>query len=160
MNDHFPFPFSKMITFLCCTYHLEFSSSTYPLFRFIICFPWFTQDLLISKVSSTIIINSLHNVSSDFDLRTYNGLSSLPCISHITSFQQNNLIAWKGCPRCLHLKTKQALNSLLLLLLLLRLWQIWNQSHGLVFEYSVIFIYNFFKYKFLYFVSLNNKYLI
>ena len=25
---------------------------------------------------------------------------------------------WKGCPRCLHLKTKRALNSLLLLLLL------------------------------------------
>ena len=44
--------------------------------------------------------------------------SSLPCISHIASFRQNNLIAWKGRPRCLHLKTKRALNSLLLLLLL------------------------------------------
>ena len=41
--------------------------------------------------------------------------SSLPCISHIASFRQNNLIAWRGCPRCLHLKTKRALNSLLLL---------------------------------------------
>ena len=37
---------------------------------------WSTQDLLISKVSSTIVINSLHNVSSDFDLRTHNGLLS------------------------------------------------------------------------------------
>ena len=45
--------------------------------------------------------------------------SFLPSISHIASFRQNNLIAWKGRPRCLHLKTKQALNSLLLLLLLL-----------------------------------------
>ena len=45
--------------------------------------------------------------------------SSLPCISLIASFRQNNLIAWKGRPRCLHLKTKRALNSLLLLLLLL-----------------------------------------
>ena len=43
--------------------------------------------------------------------------SSLSCISHIASFRQNNLIAWKGRPRCLHLKTKRALNSLLLLLL-------------------------------------------
>ena len=33
-----------------------------------------TQNLLISKVSSTIVINSLHNASSDFDLRTHNGL--------------------------------------------------------------------------------------
>ena len=41
--------------------------------------------------------------------------SSLPCISHIASFGQNNSIAWKGHPRCLYLKTKQALNSLLLL---------------------------------------------
>ena len=30
------------------------------------------EDFLISKVSSAIVINSLHNVSSDFDLRTYN----------------------------------------------------------------------------------------
>ena len=37
------------------------------------------------KVSSTIVINSLHNVSSDFDLRTYNGLSSLPCILSLHS---------------------------------------------------------------------------
>ena len=40
------------------------------------------------------------------------------CISHIASFRQNNLIAWKEHPRCLHLKTKRALYSLLLLLLL------------------------------------------
>ena len=38
--------------------------------------------------------------------------SSLPCISHITSFRHNNMIAWKGRPRCLHMKTKRALNSL------------------------------------------------
>ena len=44
---------------------------------------------------------------------------SLPCISHIASFRQNNMIAWKGRPRCLHMKTKRVLNSLLLLLLLL-----------------------------------------
>ena len=56
--------------------HLEFSPSTYPLFRFIIGFPWSTEDLLISKVSSPIVINSLHNVSSDFNLRTHNGLLS------------------------------------------------------------------------------------
>ena len=53
--------------------------------------------------------------------------SSLPCISLIASFRQNNLIAWKGRPRCLHLKTKRSLNSLLLLLYLclssLRLWK-------------------------------------
>ena len=48
--------------------------STYPLFRFIIGFPWSTEDLVISKVSSTIVINSLHNVSSDFDLRTWTPL--------------------------------------------------------------------------------------
>ena len=41
--------------------------------------------------------------------------SSLPCISHIAPFRQNNMIAWKGRPRCFHLKTKRALNSLLLL---------------------------------------------
>ena len=41
----------------------------HSLFRFIICFPWITQDLLISKVSSAIVINSLHNSSSDCDLR-------------------------------------------------------------------------------------------
>ena len=64
--------------------------------------------------SVRIVINSLRNVSSDFNLRTYNGLSSLPCISHIALFRQNNLIAWQGRPRCLYLKTKQALNSLLL----------------------------------------------
>ena len=40
--------------------------------------------------------------------------SSLPCISHFASLLQNNLIAWKGYPRCLYLKTKRALNSLLL----------------------------------------------
>ena len=40
----------------------------------------------------------IHNVSSDFNLRTYIWLSSLPCISHIASFRQNNLIAWKGRP--------------------------------------------------------------
>ena len=40
--------------------------------------------------------------------------SSLPCISHIASLRQNNMIAWKGRPRCLHMKTKRALNSLLL----------------------------------------------
>ena len=45
--------------------------------------------------------------------------SSLPCISHIATFRQNNLIAWKGRPRCLHLKTKRALNSIFLLSLLL-----------------------------------------
>ena len=68
----------------------------------------------LSKVSSAIVINSLHNVSSDFDSRTYNGLSSLPSISHFALFLQNNLIARKGCPRCLYLKTKWALSSLLL----------------------------------------------
>ena len=46
--------------------------------------------------------------------------SSLRCISHIASFRQNNMIAWRGRPRCLHMKTKRALNSLLLLLLLLQ----------------------------------------
>ena len=45
--------------------------------------------------------------------------SSLPCISHIASFRQNNMIAWKERPRFLYMKTKRALNSLLLLLLLL-----------------------------------------
>ena len=75
--------------------------------------------LLISKVSSTIVIKSLHNVSLDFNLRTYNGFSSLPCISHLASFRQNTLIAWKGRPRCLHLKMKRALDSLLLLFSLL-----------------------------------------
>ena len=100
--------------------HLPFGilSLTYPLFRFITGLPWSTQDLLISKVSSTIDINSLHNVSSDFDLRAYNGHFSLPCTSHIASFRQNNMIAWKGRPRCLQIKTKRVLNSLLLLLLL------------------------------------------
>ena len=44
--------------------------------------PWSTQDLLISKVSSTIVINSLHNVSSDFDLRTHNGFLSSMHIPH------------------------------------------------------------------------------
>ena len=78
---------------------------------------WFTQDFLISKVFSAIVINSLPNFSSDFDLRTYKGLSSLPCIFHIASFPQNNLIAWKGRPRCLYLETKLALNSLSLFLL-------------------------------------------
>ena len=68
--------------FLCFTFHLEFSPSTYPLFRFITGLPWSTQDLLISKVSSTIVINSLHNVSSDFDLRTHNGLLSSMHIPH------------------------------------------------------------------------------
>ena len=56
--------------------------STYPLFRFITVLPWSTQDLLISKVSSTIVINSLHNVSLDFDLRTHNGLLSSMHIPH------------------------------------------------------------------------------
>ena len=62
------------------------------------------------KVSYAIVINSLHNASSDFDLRTYNGHCSLPCISHFALFLLNNLIAWKGRPRCLHLKTKRVLN--------------------------------------------------
>ena len=42
---------------------------------------------------------------------TMDSRPSLPCISHI----QNIWIAWKGHPRCLHLKTKRALYSLLLL---------------------------------------------
>ena len=88
--------------FLCCTYHLELSPFTYSFLGFTICFYGLAQDFLISKVSSTIVINSLHIVSSDFDLRTYNGHSSIPCISHFA----NNLIAWKGCPRCLYLKSK------------------------------------------------------
>ena len=36
------------------------------------------------KFSSATVINSLHNAASDFDLRTYNGHSSLWCISHFT----------------------------------------------------------------------------
>ena len=91
----YPIRNGSKIFFLCCTYHLEYFSSTYSFLWFIICFPRFTQNL-ISKVSSTIVINSLHNVSSDFDPCTSNGHSSLPCISHIASFLQNNLIAWKG----------------------------------------------------------------
>ena len=73
-----------------------------------------SRDILISKVSSAIVINRLYSVSSDFIFSTYNGHSSHPCISHISSFLQNNLIAWKERPRCLHLKMKWALNSLLL----------------------------------------------
>ena len=37
--------------------YLELSSSTYSLFRFIVCFSGFSQDLLLSKVSSAIVIN-------------------------------------------------------------------------------------------------------
>ena len=39
---------------------------------------------LISKVSSSIVINSLHNVSSDFNLHNYNGpLSSMHILYHL-----------------------------------------------------------------------------
>ena len=62
--------------------------STHSFLGFIICFYWFAQDFLISKVSSAIVINSLHIVSSDFDLRIYNGHSSLPCISHSLHFSK------------------------------------------------------------------------
>ena len=86
--------------------HIRFSDSL-SLFRGLL------KTFLYQK-SLPPVINSLHNVSSDFDLCTYNGHSSLPCISH-RFISPNNLIVWKGCPRCLYLKTKRALSSLLLL---------------------------------------------
>ena len=60
--------------------------------------------MLISLLKNDFVEPPKHEfrndiLNSDFDLRKYNGLSSLPCISHIASFQQNNLIAWKGHPR-------------------------------------------------------------
>ena len=58
-------------------YYLPFGTLFHSIFvphiyRFIICFPWFflTQDIFISRVSSAIVIDSLHTVSLDFDLRT------------------------------------------------------------------------------------------
>ena len=41
--------------------------------------------------------------------------SSLPCISHIASLRQNNMIAWKGRPRCLHMKTKRAVKLIIII---------------------------------------------
>ena len=54
----------------------------------IIYFYEFAQDFLISKVAFAIVTNSLHIVSSYFDLRTYNGHASLPCISHSLHFSK------------------------------------------------------------------------
>ena len=44
--------------------------------------------------------------------------SSLPCIFHIPSCRQNNLIAWKGRPRCLHLKTKRAVKLIIIIIII------------------------------------------
>ena len=85
-----------------------------------------------------------------FALCTYNGHSSLPCISHFASFLQNSLIAWKERPRCLYLKTKRALSSLLLLLFAVYInlrremfvmneWMNGWNKHGLVWESSQIY---------------------
>ena len=75
---------------MCRTYHLELSSSTYSFLGFIICFQRFAQNLLISKVSSTMSSRILtYALTMD---------SSLPCISHFASFLQNNMIAWNGRP--------------------------------------------------------------
>ena len=81
------------------SYFAEFQIGTlspaFSFLGFLICFPWFTQDIFISEVFSAIV--SLHNVSSDFDLRTLiQWTPYLPCISHIALSFPNIWIAWEG----------------------------------------------------------------
>ena len=78
-----------------------------------ICFPRFIQDLLISTVTSTIVINIVCTVSSDFDHRTWNRLLFLPCISHIALFLHNIWITvyMEKTPRCK--KTSAKLTSII-----------------------------------------------
>ena len=121
-------------------------------------FPWFYSFLCFNICFRGLLKTSTYYIKSLFrhsyqkpaqcllgfrPIRTYNGHSSLPvpCISRFALFLQNNLIAWKGRPRCLYLKTKRALNSLLLCILLLSCFSGSVPAYNYIADYISVNIY-------------------
>ena len=104
-----------MMNFLCFTFHLEILSLNISAlqihYRTSVVY---SRPTYIQKWRPTIVINRLHNVYSDFDLRTH---SVNPLFHAYPTSLHSGRMTWlhgRDAPDSLHMKTKRALNSLLL----------------------------------------------